>query len=68
MPTAAPPAKEKLHEAPKPDQTITRSLSIDGFERVRKDESEDSPSSFEFKLSSDAPVEIWRDEFETPWP
>ncbi|MBK1835013.1 phage major capsid protein [Roseibacillus ishigakijimensis] len=57
------PAPYRTRKNPEPSQVQTRALSIESFEKVRAEE-EGKPDVYEFKLASDAPVEIWRDEFE----
>lgn len=48
-----------------PKETFQRSFTITkGIERVRAGD-DDAPDTYEFKLSSDEPAEVWRNEFET---
>jgi len=44
-------------------EILQRSLSIESFEKKRMD-GDDSPEVYEFKLSSEAEVEVWRNEVE----
>lgn len=56
-------SEPKKREKPNSGEIYHRSLSIESFEKKRMD-GEDSPEIYEFKLSSEEPVEVWYRELE----